>query len=103
MVVSQDDDHIPKPVVFVKNLPNGSPCLSALHLSSIHVNQDENIIHCHNVLLSNHEYNHGKINDIYVECLYIHKNKEASPLKLVKLKHCSVSFEKNLYMLDEDH
>ena len=97
MVVSNDDDRVPKPMVIVKNLPNGSPCLSATHDFGIKVHQD-NIIHdCHEVLLSNHKYAHGKINDMFTNCLSIYN--QHTSLKLSKLKHCSISFEKNLDML----
>jgi hypothetical protein len=98
MVVSSGDDRAPKPIVFVKNLPNGSPCLSAVHDFGVKVHQENIIDECHEVLLGNHKYDHGKLNDIFTECLSIY-NEHAS-LKSSKLKHCSISFERNLNMLD---
>lgn len=102
MVISNDcDDRAPKHIVIVKVLPNGSPSLSAIQDSCVEVclvSKEDNINACHDILLSNHKYNHQKINDIFTECLCIHV--EGTQHKPQRLKHCSVSFEKNLHMLD---
>lgn len=104
MVASDNGDCVAIPVamMIVKNLPNGSPCISAVNDLRNKIHQDDVINECHDLLLYNHKYNHGKINDMFTECLSIYKD-DGQPNKLSKskLKHCSVSFERNLNLLDQ--
>lgn len=96
------------PVVIVRNLPNGSPSISATtSVASNDNNTDTDtdfITDCHNVLLANHEYEHRKLNDIFAECLQMAKSQsmlQANTSTMKRgLKHCSISFEKNLNLLE---
>lgn len=87
------------PLVIVRNLPNGSPCISARHH-----NKQYSVDECHDVLLANHEYNHNKINDIFFNCLSLAISTNGPSVvetSTPKLKHCSISFQKNLNMLEQ--
>ena len=87
------------PLVIVRNLPNGSPCISARNH-----NTQYSVDECHDVLLANHKYDHNKINGIFIDCLSLAmSSNEPSVVETStpKLKHCSISFQKNLNMLEQ--
>lgn len=97
------------PIVIVRNLPNGSPSIAAMSkkVSSDDTDtEDYSIIHCHDVLLANHKYEHRKLNVIFAECLQMATSPPQAPapefIPALKrgLKHCSISFEKNLNLLE---
>lgn len=102
MVASSNGDCVPVPVMIVKNLPNGSPCISAVSDLGNKAHPDDAINECHDLLLYNHKYDHGKINDMFTECLSICRDDGPHvATSKSKLKHCYVSFERNLNFLGE--
>jgi hypothetical protein len=92
-------DEYSLPKIIVKNLPNGTPCISATTGEVDVLKNDENVYEYHDLLLRNDEYTHTKVSDIFIEYMNIHVVNKASKQNST-LKHCPVSFEKNLSMLE---
>lgn len=84
------------PMVIVRNLPNGTPGISAFHDVNGMCNYCD-IYECHEVLLKNSNKYEIDIHDMFSYCLSICTGDiQTAPNTTSMLKHCCISFEKDL-------